>query len=186
MQSRRNLYSYSRSEGKQIFQIHSNLSNPYTLICVICTDLYFSARSAHFFSRLRREIFQIYSNFTNPIDFESPLARNYKKMYKKIVRKYFLPFFYPFFTISARRALHSLLFSDAAAVFPQINISVSIYLYVLPIGSEQQVQDMVAVELRHPIPTAAAILTALHLLVVVRVDSVDECPHSYLICHRNI
>lgn len=82
------------------------------------------------------------------------------------------------------RALPLLFFSDVATVFPQIDISVGIYLYVLPVGSEQQVQDMVAVELRDPAPTVAAILATLHLLVIVGVDSIDECPHSYLICHN--
>ena len=43
-----------------------------------------------------------------------------------------------------------LLFPDAAAVFPQIDISVGIDLDVPSIGSEQQVKDMVAVELSHP------------------------------------
>ena len=77
-----------------------------------------------------------------------------------------------------------LLFFDVAAVFPQIDIPVSIHLDILPVGSKQQVQDMIAVEFRHPAPTAAAILAALHLLVIIGVDSVDECPHSYLICHN--
>ena len=76
------------------------------------------------------------------------------------------------------------LFPDAAAVFPQIDISVGIDLDVPSIGSEQQVKDMVAVELSHPAPAVAAILAALHLFVIVGVDAIDERPDSYLICHK--
>ncbi len=79
-----------------------------------------------------------------------------------------------------------LLFPDAAAVFPQIDISVGIDLDVPSIGSEQQVKDMVAVELSHPAPAVAAILAALHLFVIVGVDAIDERPDSYLICHKAV
>ena len=77
-----------------------------------------------------------------------------------------------------------LLFPDAAAVFPQIDISVSINLDVFLVVCQQQVQYMVAVEPCHPAPIVSTNGTALHLLVIVGVDPVDERPHSHLVCHK--
>lgn len=78
-----------------------------------------------------------------------------------------------------------LLFSDVTTIFPQIDVSVSIYLDVFLVVCQQQVQYMVAVELCHPTPVVAANGTALHLLIIVGVNPINERPHSYLVGHND-
>ncbi len=48
-------------------------------------------------------------------------------------------------------------FSDITAIFPQIDISVCIDLDVFPVAGQQQIQDMIAIKLSNPAPTATAI-----------------------------
>lgn len=76
-----------------------------------------------------------------------------------------------------------LLLSNVATKLPYIDISVSIYLNVFSVASQQLVQDMVAIELCHSAPTAAAIRTPLQLLVVCWINPIYECSNSYLTGH---
>jgi len=75
-------------------------------------------------------------------------------------------------------------FSDITAIFPQIDISVCIYLDVFPIAGQQQILDMIAIELSNPAPTAAAIRATLQFLVIIRINPINERSDSYLIGHR--
>ena len=79
-----------------------------------------------------------------------------------------------------------LLLSNVSTIFPNIDISVSIYLNVFSVVCQQQVKDVVAVELSHSAPTAAAKRTPLQLLVVCRVNPIYECSNSYLTGHDSI
>ena len=78
------------------------------------------------------------------------------------------------------------LFSYSPAILPHIYIPVGIDFYVLPVGGEEEVQDVVAVEPSHPAPTAAANRTALQLSVVVGINPVDERFYSYLTGHDDM
>ena len=76
------------------------------------------------------------------------------------------------------------LLSDVATILPHVDIAVCIYLNVFPVRSQQEVQNVMAIEFCHPAPTAAAVRTTLQLLVIVRIYPVDERSDSYLVCHR--
>lgn len=76
------------------------------------------------------------------------------------------------------------LLSDVATILPHVDIAVCIYLNVFPVGRQQQIQDMVAIEFRHPTPTATAIRTPLQFLVIIRINPVYERSYSHLICHN--
>jgi len=76
------------------------------------------------------------------------------------------------------------LLSDVATILPHVNIAVCIYLNIFSVGRQQQIQDMVAIEFRHPTPTATAIRTPLQFLVIIRINPVYERSYSHLICHN--
>ena len=77
-------------------------------------------------------------------------------------------------------------FSDCPTILSQINISVCIDLDVFPIAGQQQIQDMIAIKLSNPAPTAAAIRATLQFLVITRINPVYERSDPYLICHNSI
>ena len=76
-----------------------------------------------------------------------------------------------------------LFFPNNAAIFSHIVIAVGIYFYITTIGSHQQVEDMITIELGYPTPVLATNAAALQLSVVIRVDAIDIRLDSDLISH---
>ena len=70
---------------------------------------------------------------------------------------------------------------DVATILPYVDIAVCINLNVLPVRRQQQIQDVVAVEFRHPTPTATVIRTPLQFLIIVRINPIYKRSYSYLI-----
>ena len=67
-----------------------------------------------------------------------------------------------------------------------IDIAVCINLYILAVGCKQQIQDMIAVEFRHPAPAAATHRATLHFFVVAGIDSIEKRSYSYCVCHNSV
>ena len=77
-----------------------------------------------------------------------------------------------------------LFLSYHSAVFPHVLIHIGIDLNVAAIGSQEQVEDMVPVELRHPAPPRAPNAAPLQLAVVIRIDAINKRFYFYLTCHN--